>query len=90
MEKQIMVMEDPRDTGLKAVMGSRFQDLQEQTCPPERKKVTLRSVREAALWGGALAVFGWWLHRGQMTISAAIPAMVFCALMGGYRFGKGR
>ena len=90
MERQPTVMEDSEDAGLKAVMGSRFRDLQEKPCPAERKSLSRQYVRRAALWGGALAVFGWWLHTGQMTPSAAIPAMVFCALMGGYRFGKGR
>jgi len=89
MERQLMIMEDPEDLGLKAVMGSRFRDLQEKTSPPERKRRTLRHIRSAALWGSALAVFGWWLRTGQMAPSAAIPGMVFCALMGGYCFGKG-
>lgn len=90
MEKELTVMEDPEDLGLKAVMGSRFRDLREEACCPEEKSLPRQHIGRAALWAGALAVFARWLCTGQMAPSAAIPAMVLCALMGGYRFGRGR
>lgn len=88
MEKQVTIMEDAEDAGLKAVMGSRFRDVSRQTRQKEKQQP--RVSGKAAMWAVALGVFGWWLHSGQMELSAAIPGMVFCAFMGGCRFGKGR
>lgn len=88
METRRTVMEDPEDVGLRAVMGDRFRELQ-----PIRKEKSRRpgeGLPGVLLWILILMIFGFWYRNGQMDSSAAIPAMVVCAFLGGCRMGKGR
>jgi len=61
--------------------------------PPFRKEKTRRQdsgFPGTLLWMLPLVIFGFWYGNGQMAPSAAIPAMVVCAFLGGCRWGKGR
>lgn len=84
-------MEDAEDAGLKAVMGDRFQRPGEWTTEKTRvhKKSRIRKGLEGmVLWGTTAAVFGYWLSTGQMEVSAALPCMMVCAGLAGYRLGR--
>lgn len=84
-------MEDAEDAGLKAIMGDRCQRPGEWTADRTqvRKKRRFRKgLGGMALWGTTAAVFGHWLGTGQMTVSAALPCMMVCAGLAGYRLGR--
>ena len=89
--KQWDQMEDPEDEGLKSIMKDRFHRPGEWEIrkAPEKKHRGFRKIlSDLALWGAATAVFAHWLTTGQMTVSSALPCMMVCAGLGGYRLGR--
>ena len=141
------LMEDAEDEGLKAVMGSRFQDVSKEGstgetaakatpqsrcsrdssaqgtsfCRPytgeplgaekdgkaKRNRAAVDAeytelptyapnwfdrlkgcARYALVCGSLVALFGYWHISGQMDASAAVPCMVACGTIGGFKIGN--
>lgn len=124
-ENNQKLMEDAEDEGLKAVMGSKFQDVsreQKASAPKVQKKAKedpalIRQPSRAATFprgeglevptfapnwfdklkgcgkyamvcGLLVALFGYWHISGQMDASAAVPCMVACGTIGGFKIGN--
>ena len=45
-------------------------------------------AKHAMVFGGLVALFGYWHISGQMDGSAAIPCMVACGCFGGFKIGN--
>ena len=45
-------------------------------------------AKHAMVFGGLVALFGYWHFSGQMDGSAAIPCMVACGCFGGFKIGN--
>ena len=95
MEQQLtkMVMEDPEDEGLRAVMGERFRDVREASrgsrkSSPENRKHT--GPGQALIRLIPMGFFGFWYSRGLMDPEAAIPCMVVCGGLFGFYLGRDR
>lgn len=129
MTEKNKLMEDAEDEGLKAVMGSKFQDKtkdephvtgamrakremekkypshlgtvadKKQPVPEgEWKSVPTYApnwlsklkgcAQHALLCGLLVALFGYWNISGQMDASAAVPCMVACGTIGGFKIGN--
>lgn len=84
-------MEDAEDEGLKAIMKDRFQrpgEWEIRKAPEKKHRGTRKGLGGLALWSLVAVVFTYWLVTGQMTVSAALPCLMVCAGLGGYRLGR--
>lgn len=89
------------DKPLQAIFGCRYQDCtqpgvvdaaytecvtadREDTAVVDNAKVTLG---HAVLYACLCALVWWWMLRGLMAQVIAIPCMVICAILLGYRVG---
>lgn len=94
MKKDIQEkMEDPRDLGLRSVMGSRFRDLSEEKsahreAPAPGKPVSRMGLVRALPWALATGVLAWWYAAALLAPEAAVPAMVVCSCVTGFCAGK--
>ena len=82
-------MEDPEDLGLKAVMGDRFRDVRMTGGSPGSGGTKPPGI-PALAWALALGLFGYWFRMGHMDAAAAVPCMVVCGGLAGFRLGSGR